>query len=109
MLYEYTTSLTNKGNGPDDEFEAHALGVADALVDLEDSNDGLLDSTVGADSSTRTLEIEMTLQADTFEDARKPALALVHEAVGSAGANVSGWETRIQIDESSQKRLLVSQ
>jgi hypothetical protein len=81
--------------GPVDDVDSladHVDSVVEELHNLDEQNRSLLDVGVGLDASVREVEIDMTVEADTPEDAAKLALALTRCAIHAAGGGTPGWD-----------------
>ena len=63
------------------------MPVMGRLVDLEQVDDRLSDSAVGVDLAAMTLEVELTVKGDDYQDCVQHALAAIH----SAGGATPGW------------------
>jgi hypothetical protein len=77
--------------GDVDSLADHVDSVVEELHKLDEQNRSLLDVGVGLDASEREVEIDMTVEAETPEDAAKLALALTRYAIHAAGGTL-GWD-----------------
>jgi hypothetical protein len=73
------------------DVEAEAEAVMGSLVDLEQVDDRLSDSAVGVDLAAMTLDVELTVKGDGYQDCVQHALAAIRTAIHSAGGATPGW------------------
>jgi len=78
---------------PDDatDIETQAEAIMDSLVDLEQVDDRLSSAAVGLDLAAMTLDIEVTVTGNDYEECVNHALAAVRTAIHSAGGATPGW------------------
>lgn len=79
-----------------DDLASEVEAVVDHLIDLEACTPGLLDSTVGLDMGARTLEVQITIEADTGGAALDQAVACLRSAIHTAGGSTPGWENDVE-------------
>lgn len=84
------------GRQVDEAFSDSIFRVADELIDLEASNDALLDSSLAAtlEDDGATVEITLTVRAETFVDAEAQADSALRAAIHAAGGFTPGWRRR---------------
>lgn len=68
--------------------------VVEQLVGLDESNAQLLDFGVGSDATNRTVDIEVTVEAPTPEEAVAVGASCVRSAIHATGAATPGWGGR---------------
>jgi hypothetical protein len=73
------------------DVEAEAEAVMGSLVDLEQVDDRLSDSAVGVDLAAMTLDVELTVKGDDYQDCVQYALSAIRTAIHSAGGATPGW------------------
>lgn len=84
--------LTDSTDDPASEVEA----VVDHLIELEECTPGLLDSTVGLDMGAQTLDVQITIEADTGGAALDQAVSCLRSAIHAAGGSTPGWEGDVE-------------
>lgn len=79
-----------------DEDQESVAGQVEAiiehLIDLEDTNCGLVDSTIGLDLGKRVLEAELTVEAATRGAALDCGVACLRAAIHAAGGGTPDWD-----------------
>lgn len=88
ILAVMSTDLRVRGSG--DLFEA-ADNVAEALIDLEESHPALEDSTVSVDGNLNQVTIDLSVRAETLEEAAKIGDACLRAAIHTTGGFTPGW------------------
>jgi len=73
------------------DIETQAEAIMDSLVDLEHVDDRLSSSGVGLDLAAMTLDVEVTVRGDDYQDCVQHALAAIRTAIHSAGGATPGW------------------
>ena len=75
----------------DGNFEAFLDAVMDALVDLEDVDEGITGADLTATITRRRASVDMAIDADTFNDAIRLFLANTRTALHAAGCGTPNW------------------
>jgi len=73
------------------DVEAEAEAIMESLVDLEQVDLRLSSSAVGLDLAVMTLDVEVTVRGDDYQDCIQHALAAIRTAIHSAGGGTPGW------------------
>ena len=81
--------------GPGDLFEA-ADNVAEALIDLEESHPALKDSTVSVDGNLNQVTIELSVRAETLEEAAEIGDGCLRAAIHTSGGFTPGWNDGVE-------------
>jgi hypothetical protein len=81
--------LTDVNAGADLPHQAEA--VMQELLALEACQEGLSSSGVGLDLETMIVEISISAEADTYEDAVATAMSAIRSAIHAAGGSTLGW------------------
>ena len=66
--------------------------IIEHLIDLEDTDCGLIDSTIGLDLGNRVLDAELTVEAETRGAALDCGVACLRSAIHAAGGGTPEWE-----------------
>lgn len=94
MRYGVEIELRYSGSSDDSPSEVEV--IVDHLIDLEECTPGLLDSTVGLDMGAQTIEVQITIEADTGGAALDQAVACLRSAIHAAGGSTPGWEDGVE-------------
>lgn len=89
MMFGLHLDLTATGAG---DLHEHVDTVAEQMASTEQCNSNLLDFSIGADAETGEVEIEVTVQAESVEDALATGISWIRSAIHAAGAGTPGWE-----------------
>ena len=85
-------TIVLKVEGPDDLFDA-ADNVTEALVELEESHPALKDSTVSVDKSIMEVTIQVSVAAETLEEAQAIGDSCIRSAIHTSGGFTPGWDS----------------
>ncbi len=86
------------------DVEAEAEAIMESLVDLEQVDLRLSDSAVGVDLASMTLDVELTVKGDDYQDCIQHAVAAIWTAIHSAGGATPGWTTPAESHVSFEPR-----
>lgn len=86
------------------DVEAEAEAIMDSLVDLEQVDYRLSDSAVSVDLASMTLDVELTVSGDDYQDCVQHALAAIRTAIHSADGGTPGWTTAAESHVSFEPR-----
>jgi len=75
-----------------DDVGAAADVVVEQFAALERCHDGLLDFALGADNKTRSVEVGITVEAATPEEAVSIGLSSLRTAIHASGGGTPGWD-----------------
>ncbi len=94
MIFGIGVPLTvmNAHSGPPDDLFEAVESLTEALADLEDCNRSLLDSTLSADKSTNQVVVEVSIEADSIDQALDEGQSCIRAAIHAAGGGTPGWE-----------------
>lgn len=67
--------------------------LMEALLDLEEVDEAIMDPDLAADLSTGRVDVQMTVEADDPAEAMVKALAALRTAIHAIGDATPGWET----------------
>lgn len=86
--------------------------LMEALLDLETADAAIEDPDIAADTSTRRVDVQMTVEAEDPAIAMVKALATLRAAIHAKGDATPGWETTTAVmhvaPADSTDRLLTS-
>jgi hypothetical protein len=74
------------GDGTDDDFIEHFDAVMDELVTL-----GAEDPDIGTRLGSGEVEISVTVDADSLDDANERGSAMIRAAIHAGGGSTPGW------------------
>ena len=86
---EWNFQLTDVGDVQ--ELPTHAEGLMKELLTLEECNEQLTDSAVGLDMETVTIQVAVTAECDTFEQAVAEAMSAIRTAIHANGGTTADW------------------
>jgi hypothetical protein len=114
MMYELHLGLSVSTPEDDATLSTHLEEVAEALAAQELGNEALLDFSLGADLAARTVEIEVTVDAPSPEQAAAEGFSWIRAAIHATGASTPNWEAapvaaglvEFHLDRASTKPLI---
>lgn len=115
VMYGLIVNLTVRG--PAGSLADHVDQVTEQLVGLEDCTPELLDSAIGLEISTGSVDVDITVDTDLPEDALRIGLSCLRTAIHAAGGGTPDWDAAdhdehvvlylLDTDEGMQVRPLV--
>lgn len=72
---------------PADEFESHLSAVMEQLLAVDAD-----DATIGATLAVGEVEVSISVEADSVEDATRLGIGTIRAAVHATGAITAGWD-----------------
>lgn len=76
-----------------DELHEQGNQLMEALLDLEDCNDGMCDSTVSTDATRGILRVEFSLSTTDKAEAFAQSLTIARSAIHAIGGHTPDWPT----------------
>jgi hypothetical protein len=95
--YLIGTQFAVPGDGSLEEFERRVDALMAALLDLEQGDEHIVDPDLSADVVAGTVDVELTVRAESLVAAVIKQLTVVRAAIHQAGGGVPGWEQVIDV------------
>lgn len=92
MMYGLAVRLAVTGDIDADGLLDQVDEITQHLTELEDCTPGLLDNSIGIDTSTGMFEAEITIEADKAEDAFSAGMSCLRSAIHAAGGSTPDWD-----------------
>jgi hypothetical protein len=86
-------ACTDTARDTEGNFEAFLDALMEALADLEDVDDGIGDADLTATITRRRASVDMSIDADSLNDAVRLYLANTRTALHAAGCGTANWPT----------------
>lgn len=97
MIGLHMTSVYDIANASREELEQQCDALECALMDLEEADNTVTDSTVSADFGTGRVEVEVFAIGEDFDDAKKRAHRRVKEAIAKMTHQLSQTAERSEL------------
>lgn len=93
LAADLTFVCADPSRDTDEEFDEFTDAIADALLDLAEADDGIVDPDVTARIADRCASVLMGVRADSEDDAFRLFSANLRAALHATGCGTAGWLT----------------